>query len=60
MSDKTMDLLRENEALRGREWELQRQVEILEANERELTRRNVSNHKVRGSLVPRKPGYEAR
>ena len=46
MSDKTMELLRENEALRAREKDLRRQVEVLEFNEKELTRRNISNQKV--------------
>ena len=46
MSDKTMELLRDNEALRVSEMSLQRHVEVLEFNSRELTRRNVSNQKV--------------
>ena len=46
MSDKTMELIQENESLRAREAELRRQVDILEASEREVTRRNVSNRKV--------------
>ena len=46
MSDKTMELIRENEGLRTREAELRRKVEILETSERETTRRNISNQKV--------------
>lgn len=46
MSSNTMDLLRENEALRVKERELKRQLEVLEVNEREMSRRNVSNQKV--------------
>ena len=46
MSEKTMALLRENEALRMKETELSRRVELLENGSREVTRKNVSNQKV--------------
>ena len=46
MSDKTMSLLRENEALRMKERELGRRVELLESNSREMTRKNVNNQRV--------------
>ena len=46
MSDKTMELLRENEALRGREKDLKLQLEVLEFNERELAKKNISGQKV--------------
>ena len=46
MSEKTMNLLRENEALKMKETELSRRLELLETNSREMTRKNVSNQKV--------------
>jgi hypothetical protein len=46
MSEKTMALLRENEALRMKERELGRRVELLEGGSREVTRKNVTNQKV--------------
>ena len=46
MSEKTMTLLRENEALRMKERELGRRVELLENSDREINRKNVSNQKV--------------
>lgn len=58
MSDKTMELIQENESLRAREAELRRQVDILEASEREVTRRNVSNRKVLTMLTDRAQGQE--
>ena len=48
MSEKTMALLRENEALHVKETELSRRVELLDTSLREVTRRNVSNQKVWG------------
>lgn len=47
MSDKTMEMMGENETLKKREKDLVRQVEMLESNEKELTRKSVSNQKVR-------------
>ena len=47
VSDDTMELERENKALRAKEKELIGRVEILEASEKELTKRNVSNQKAR-------------
>ena len=46
MSDKTMELLRENEALKVREKDLRRQVEVLEYNEKELAKKNINSQKV--------------
>ena len=46
MSDKTMELLRENEALKMREKDLRRQVEVLEYNEKELAKKNINSQKV--------------
>lgn len=46
MSEKTMALLRENEALRMKEKELSTRVELLESSSREVTKKNVSNQKV--------------
>ena len=46
MSEKTMALMRENEALRRKEREMSRRLELVEASERDITRKNVSNQKV--------------
>ena len=46
MSDKTMTLIQENEKLREKEKDLRRQLEILEFNEKEMARKNVSSKKV--------------
>ena len=46
MSDKTMELLRENEALKVREKDLRWQVEVLEYNEKELAKKNINSQKV--------------
>ena len=51
MSEKTMALLRENEALRRKETEMSRRVELLETSHREVTRSNVSNQKVWKSVL---------
>ena len=48
MSDKTMELLRENEALKVREKDLRRQLEVLEYNEKELAKKNINSQKVWG------------
>ena len=48
MSDKTMELLRENEALKVQERDLRRQLEVLEYNEKELAKKNVNSQKVWG------------
>lgn len=46
VSDKTMELIKENEKLKKKEKELTTELEILEAHVKELTRKNVSNQKV--------------
>ena len=46
VSDKTMELITENERLKKKEMRLTTEVEILEAHVKELTTKNVSNHKV--------------
>lgn len=46
MSDKTAELIQENEKLKQRERDLVLQLEMMEANERDMTRKNVSNQKV--------------
>ena len=47
MSEKTMVLLRENEALRMKEKEMARHLELIETSEREMTRKKISNQKAR-------------
>ena len=51
MSDKTTELVKENERLREREKELCRRLEIMETNERDMTRKNISNQKVSLTLI---------
>ena len=51
MSDKTTELVKENERLREREKELCRRLEIMETNERDMTRKNISNQKVSLMLI---------
>ncbi|KAM8934273.1 cilia- and flagella-associated protein 157 [Pelodytes ibericus] len=46
MSDKSMELIQENEFLKDQEVELRKQLEMLEENERELVKKNLSNQKV--------------
>ncbi|XP_072176647.1 cilia- and flagella-associated protein 157-like [Diadema setosum] len=46
MSDKTMELIEENEELRAKEKKQRQQLEMLETNEKELAKKNHSNQKV--------------
>ncbi|XP_068104064.1 cilia- and flagella-associated protein 157 [Hyperolius riggenbachi] len=46
ISDKSMDLIAENDLLKEREAELRKELEVLEENERELVKNNHSNQKV--------------
>ncbi len=46
MSAKTTELIRENDQLKAEMRKKRRDIEILEFNEKELTRRNISNQKV--------------
>ena len=46
MSDKTMELIQENDMLRVKEKKHHQQIELLEGNEKELARKNISNQKV--------------
>ena len=46
MSEKTTELVKENERLATREKDLKRQLEIAESTEKEATRKNISNQKV--------------
>ena len=53
MSSKTVHLLEENDALQQREKDLRRHIEVLEANEKAIIRKNKSNQKVmHGLLAP--------
>ena len=49
MSDKTMEMIQDNDDLKLREKKQRQQVEMLEANEKELAKKNHSNQKVRCS-----------
>lgn len=53
MSDRTMDLIRENEQMKVREKELTQEIEILKAHVKELTKANISNQRVMGLLKDR-------
>lgn len=46
MSDKTIELIKENDNLEEKVKKLKQQVELLEANEKELGKKNQSNLKV--------------
>ena len=48
MSDKTIELIQENGELKDKEKKMKQQVEMLEANEKELAKKNHSNMKVGG------------
>ena len=47
MSDKTMELIQENDELRQKEKQQKQHIDMLEVNEKELARKNISNLKVR-------------
>ncbi|XP_032220139.1 cilia- and flagella-associated protein 157 isoform X2 [Nematostella vectensis] len=46
MSDKTMELIQENDELRAKEKKQKLQIDMLEHNEKELARKNSSNQKI--------------
>lgn len=46
MSDKTMELIQENDELRVKEKKMKLQIDMLEHNEKELAKKNSSNQKV--------------
>lgn len=46
MSDKTLELIEENDELSGKEKKMRQQLDMLEANEKELAKKNHSNQKV--------------
>lgn len=46
MSDKTMELIQENDELKQKEKKQKQQIELLEANEKELAKKNHSSQKV--------------
>lgn len=51
MSDKTMELIQENDELRTREKKMKLQIDMLEHNEKELAKKNSSNQKVNTQLM---------
>lgn len=55
MSSKTVRLLEENDTLQQREKELRRHIEVLEANEKAIIRKNKSNQKVRTTVLSASP-----
>ena len=46
MSDKTMELIQENDELKQKEKQQKQHIEMLEVNEKELAKKNISNQKV--------------
>ena len=46
MSEKTMELIKENETLKESEKKLQRELELMKTSEKEITKKNVSSQKV--------------
>lgn len=46
MSDKTIELIGDNDESRSKEKRLKQQVDLLESNEKELAKKNHSNQKV--------------
>ena len=52
MSDKTMELIQENDELRQKEKNERQHIELLETNEKELLKKNHSNQKVWWWLSP--------
>jgi len=46
MSDKTMELIQENDDLKAKEKKHKQQIDLLESNEKELAKKNHSNQKV--------------
>ncbi|PVD21704.1 hypothetical protein C0Q70_17504 [Pomacea canaliculata] len=46
MSDKTMEILQENEELRNKEKQYKQQIELMEVNEKELAKKNHSSQKI--------------
>lgn len=51
MSDKTMELIQENDELRTKEKKMKLQIDMLEHNEKELAKKNSSNQKVNRQTV---------
>ena len=46
MSDKTIELIQENDDLKEKEKKMKQQIDMLETNEKELAKKNHSNMKV--------------
>ena len=46
MSDRTMEIIRENERMKSKEKELKQEIEILEAQVKELSKSNINNQRV--------------
>ena len=51
MSDKTMELIQENDELRQKEKEMKQHIDMLEFNEKELAKKNSSNQKVKCDMI---------
>ena len=47
MSDKTMEMIGDNDDLKSKEKKQRQQIEMLETNEKELAKKNHSSQKVR-------------
>ncbi|KAL5021759.1 hypothetical protein ScPMuIL_000914 [Solemya velum] len=59
MSDKTLEMIQENDDLREREKKQKQQVEMLEANEKEMAKKNHSNQRIIKMLTEKCRNQEA-
>ncbi|XP_035683625.1 cilia- and flagella-associated protein 157-like [Branchiostoma floridae] len=59
MSDKTLDLIAENDELRAKEKDQRQRIEMLEATEKELAKKNHSNQKIIRMLTEKAKQTEA-
>ncbi|XP_074654771.1 cilia- and flagella-associated protein 157-like [Tubulanus polymorphus] len=59
MSDKTMELIQENDEIREKDKKERQQIEMLEANEKELAKKNHSNQKIIRMLTEKCKNQEA-
>ena len=58
MSDKTMELIGENDEVKSKDKNNRQLMELLEMNEKELAKKNHSNQKVIDSLAPGRSGCD--
>lgn len=59
MSDKTMEMIQENDEVKAKEKKQRQQIDLLEANEKELAKKNHSNQKIIRMLTEKCKNQEA-